>query len=94
MISLISYGYIAWKKINVSDTFQRMMSFQVLLWCVALLSISVPLIWRVLYYFLPFEIIYIPAFLNEVRKQKIRWVFATIFIVMYTVVTYWGMSQE
>lgn len=94
MISLISYGYIAWKKINVSDTFQRMMSFQILPLCVALLSISVPLIWRVLYYFLPFEIIYIPAFLNEVRKQKIRWGVAAIFIVMYTVVTYWGMSQN
>lgn len=57
VVSLISYGYIAYKKKNVSERFQQMMSFQILPWCTAVLSITIPLAWRVQYYFMFFEVI-------------------------------------
>ena len=94
VISIISYVYAAWKEETISESFQRMMNFQILPWCVALLSIFIPLTWRVLYYVLPFEIIYIPAFLKEVKNRNERWIFGAIFIIMYAAVTYWGMSQN
>ena len=94
VISILSYGYATWKKDAISESFQRMMNFQILPWCVALLSISIPLAWRVLYYLLPFEILYVPAFLKEVKSRNVRWIFGTVFIIMYVAITYWGMSQN
>ena len=94
VVSLISYGYIAYKKKNVSERFQQMMSFQILPWCTAVLSITIPLAWRVQYYFMFFEVIYIPAFLLNVENKKTRLVFATVFVTMYTAITIWGMTQN
>ena len=94
VVSLISYGYIAYKKKNVSERFQQMMSFQILPWCSAVLSITIPLAWRVQYYFMFFEVIYIPAFLLNVENKKTRLVFATVFVTMYTAITIWGMKPE
>lgn len=94
VVSLISYGYIAYKKKNVSERFQQMMSFQILPWCSAVLSITIPLAWRVQYYFMFFEVIYIPAFLLNVENKKTRLVFATVFVTMYTAITIWGMTQN
>ena len=94
VVSLVSYGYIAYKKKNVSEQFQRMMSFQIFPWCTAVLSITIPLAWRVQYYFMFFEIIYIPTFLLKVENKKTRLVFATVFVAMYTAITTWGMTQN
>ena len=94
VISIITYGYIALKKKTISESFQVMMNIQVLPWCIALLSMTIPITWRVLYYVLPFEIFYIPAFLQEVKSKNARMVFLSVFIVMYTVITIWGMTQN
>lgn len=94
VISLISYGYFMYKKKKISERFQQLMNFQILPWCTAVLSITIPLAWRVQYYFMFFEIIYIPAFLLEVENKKTRWMFATVFVTMYTSITIWGMTQN
>lgn len=94
VISIVTYGYIAWKKKSVSESFQMMMNIQVLAWCIALLSMTIPITWRVLYYVLPFEIFYIPAFLKEVKDKNTRLLFATLFVAMYTVITIWGMTSH
>lgn len=94
VISLISYGYIVYKKKNVSERFQQMMNFQILPWCTAILSITIPLAWRVQYYFMFFEIIYVPAFLLEVKSKKTRRVLTMIVVCMYTLITFWGMIQN
>lgn len=94
VISIVSYVYIAWSRKMVSEPFKMMMNIQILPLCVALLSMTIPITWRVLYYVLPFEIFYIPAFLQEVKSKKARMVLLGIFIVMYTVITMWGMTQN
>ena len=58
------------------------------------IPMTIPIKWRVFYYVLPFEIFYIPAFLQEVKSKKARMIFFDIFIVMYTVITMWGMTQN
>lgn len=94
VISVVTFGYITIKKVKVSQQFQYMMNFQILPWCAALLSLSIPLAWRVQYYFMFFEILYIPAFLREVRSKRMRLLFAAIFIVMYVVAVSYGMTQN
>lgn len=94
VISISTYAYIAWKKRPVSESFQVMMNIQLLPWCIALLSIAIPITWRVLYYVLPFEIFYIPAFLKEVKSKNARIIFTILFVLLYTVITIWGMTQK
>ena len=94
VISIVSYVYIAWGRKKVSEHFQMMMNIQILPLCIALLSMTIPITWRVLYYVLPFEIFYIPAFLREVKSKNARMIFQGIFIVMYTAITIWGITQN
>lgn len=82
------------EKRPVSESFQVMMNIQLLPWCIALLSIAIPITWRVLYYVLPFEIFYIPAFLKEVKSKNARIIFTILFVLLYTVITIWGMTQK
>lgn len=94
IISLLTFGYSKIFMKSVSPKLQIMMNMQSIVWCSAVLSLSIPLAWRVQYYFLPFEILYIPCFISEI-KQKNRRVFLGIFFsVMYTIITVYGIMEN
>lgn len=95
VVSLVSYLYRVLKPGEFKGENIRMMySYQLLVWLSALLSLSIPLALRLQGYFMCFEILFIPMFLNEVRSSKLRITFGAIFIGMYTVITAWGIMYN
>lgn len=94
VISIVTIGYAGMKRMKISPKLQMLINMQLFVWCSALLSLSIPLAWRVQYYFLPFEIIYIPCFLKEIPDKKRKATIGTVLVVMYTVITFYGMVNN
>lgn len=68
-----------------------LLNMQTLTVCTALLSWSVPLMWRLQYYFLPMEMIIIPSFIRIERKKLIQKILTVSIIIMYTIVVMYGI---
>lgn len=92
VISVVAFAYRELKSKQASDQMRIMYNYQLLVWCSTLLSLSIPLASRLQEYFLVYEIIFIPAFLVNVKRENIRLLLGIMFVLMYTVITVWGMQ--
>lgn len=81
------------KRKNYSLTLkdQFFLNMQIITVCTALLSWSVPLMWRVQYYFLPVEMLIIPNMLNMVRRKYVRTIIQSLVIGMYVIIVLFGI---
>lgn len=70
---------------------ELLLNMQVFTVCTALLSWTVPLMWRVQYYFLPMEMVIVPCYLKLVPQEIIRNVMKYAVIIMYSVIVLYGI---
>lgn len=73
---------------------ELMLNMHVLTLCTVLLSWTVPLMWRVQYYFLPMEIVIVPIGLNLVPNKLARKSMKIAVVIMYFVIVLYGVLQN
>lgn len=93
IVSSIVFVYFWLKRVRPTYKMQIFLNLQLLAWCSALLSISVPLAMRIQYYFVPLQILTIPAFLKEVKDRKTRLILGFLIIFVFIVITVYGISK-
>ncbi|MBS6642770.1 MAG: EpsG family protein [Clostridiaceae bacterium] len=71
-----------------------LLNMQVLTICSALLSWTVPLMWRVQYYFLPMEMVIVPSVLNLEKRKYVRTLMKYTILSMYTVIVLYGILKN
>ena len=76
---------------EISLKLQCMLNLQLLVWCSALISLTIPLALRIQYYFLPLEIIIIPCFLKELNNKKQRIILSSLIVGVYMVIVGYGI---
>lgn len=95
LIQIISILIILKYKGNKTKSFQILYNLQVITVCIVLLSLSVPLIWRVEYYFLPIEILFLPELLTLVKRKSNRFFVSLMLVSMYVIIiVIYGMNNQ
>lgn len=73
---------------------ELMLNMHVLTLCTVLLSWTVPLMWRVQYYFLPMEMVIVPIGLNLVPNKLARRLMKIVVFIIYFVIVLHGILQN
>lgn len=70
---------------------ELLLNMQVFTTCTTLFSWTVPLMWRVQYYFLPMEMVIVPCYLELVPKKIARNVMKCAVVTMYSAIIFYGI---
>lgn len=73
---------------------ELMLNMHMLTLCTVLLSWTVPLMWRVQYYFLPMEMVIVPIGLNYVPNKLARRSMKIVVVIMYFVIVLYGILHN
>lgn len=91
VVGIIALLIALFHKEEIDESTNTLLNLQIMVICSSLLTITVPLAYRVLYYTLPIEIILIPDIITYIKKNLYR-LGVTIFLVaFYCLITVYGM---
>lgn len=85
---------LRYRRLKLSPKNELMLNVQVLTVCTALLSWTVPLMWRVQYYFLPLEMLVVPNLLKLIPSRFLRNAVASAVVAMYAAIVLYGMLEN